>query len=330
MKLDSDTLCRLPLSLRIEIEENVQRKPLTQSELAAEQRRILAALREQKTPGQRTDLNGGGATCEKDFSQVRVTAIVGKLYGESHKQVEKRLAVVDAAAAEPEKYGKLLADMDRNGRVNGPYRRLKNAQQAEAIRTEPPPLPNRGPYRVVTCDVPWPYEIGDQDPSRRGVRPYPCMSIAEIHAFPLPSIMHADCILWFWTTNFHMREAYDALAAWGFEARTILTWVKDHVGNGHWLRNQTEHCIMAVRGQPIVTLSNQTTVLHAPVREHSVKPVAFYELVETLCPSSRYADIFSRYQHNDRWDCYGNEAPKPTSVSAISDIPAELPRRTGP
>jgi hypothetical protein len=65
MKLDSDTLCRLPLSLRIEIEENVQRKPLTQSELAAEQRRILAALRKQKTPGQRTDSTEAGQPVRK-------------------------------------------------------------------------------------------------------------------------------------------------------------------------------------------------------------------------------------------------------------------------
>ena len=180
MKLNSDTLGRLPLSFRIEIEENVQRKPLTQSELAAEQRRILAALRKQKTPGQRTDLNGGGATCEKAFSQVRATAIVGKLYGESHKQVEKRLAVVDAAAAEPHKHGRLLADMDRTGRVNGPYRRLRNAQQAESIRAEPPPLPMHGPYRAGIIDIPWASEPdADGDQGDRAYWPYPTLTPAR-------------------------------------------------------------------------------------------------------------------------------------------------------
>jgi hypothetical protein len=33
------------------------------------------------------------------------------------------------------------------------------------------------------------------------------------------------------------------------------------------------------------------------------------ELVESLCPAPRYADLFSRYRHNDKWDCYGDEAP---------------------
>jgi len=99
------------------------------------------------------------------------------------------------------------------------------------------------------------------------------------------------------------------LDAWGFKDKTILTWVKDKMGTGDWLRGQTEHVIMAVRGKPTVTLTNQTTVLHAPARGHSVKPVEFYDFVEKLCPAPRYTDIFSRYQHNEKWDCHGDEAP---------------------
>jgi N6-adenosine-specific RNA methylase IME4 len=106
-----------------------------------------------------------------------------------------------------------------------------------------------------------------------------------------------------------MREAFTVLDAWGFEQKTILTWVKDRFGNGDWLRGQTEHCILAVRGKPVVTLTNQSTVLHAPSRGHSAKPMEFYELVESLCPAPRYADLFSRYRHNDKWDCHGDEAP---------------------
>lgn len=180
MKLDRDILGKLPRALRIEIEENAQRKTLTQSELAAEQQRILAELRKHKTPGKRTDLKGGRATSGKDLPQVHATAVVGKLYGESRTQVEKRAAVVAAAEAEPEKFGKLLADMDRTGRVNGVYRRLKNAQQAKLIRAEPPPLPGNGPYRVIVADPPWPYEIRDEDPSHRGVLPYASASIEAI------------------------------------------------------------------------------------------------------------------------------------------------------
>jgi N6-adenosine-specific RNA methylase IME4 len=199
--------------------------------------------------------------------------------------------------------------MDRTGRVNGVYRRFKIAQQAEAIRAEPPPLPGSGPYRVIVADPPWPYEVRDEDPSRRGVRPYATMSIADICAVKLDEIAHADCVLWLWTTNHHMREAFAVLDAWGFEQKTILSWAKDKMGMGDWLRSQTEHCILATRGNPVVTLSNQSTLLCAPLRGHSEKPTEFYDLVESLCPAPRYADLFSRYRHNERWDCHGDEAP---------------------
>jgi N6-adenosine-specific RNA methylase IME4 len=316
MKLNRDVLQKLPLALRVEIEENAQRKPLTQSELAIEQRRILAELRKHKAPGTHTDLKEGKATSEKAFSEVRATGIVGKLFNESHKQVEKRFAIVDAAAAEPERFGKLLEQMDHTGRVNGVYRRLKIARQAEQIRAEPPPLPGNGPYRVGVVDPPWPYEQRTEDPSHRAVRPYPTMSIAQICALPVASIMHEDSILWLWTTNLFMRHAFTVLDAWGFGERTILTWAKNHFGNGDWLRGQTEHCIMAVRGKPVVTLANHSTLLLAPARGHSVKPVEFYDFVESLCPAPRYADIFSRYRHNDKWDCHGDEAPSDRLASA--------------
>jgi N6-adenosine-specific RNA methylase IME4 len=309
MELNRDILRELPLALRIEIEENAQRKSLTQSELAAEQKRILDALRKRKTPGKRTDLKGGKAKATSGKALPQVTSTVGKLYGESRTQVEKRAAIVAAAEAEPERFGKLLADMDRTGRVNGVHRRLKIARQAELIRKEPPPLPGNGPYRVAVVDVPWPYEIRSEDPSMRGVRPYPTMSIEQICGLLVASVMHEDSILWLWTTNLFMREAFSVLDAWGFEHRTILTWAKNRMGTGDWLRGQTEHCILAVRGKPFVTLTNQTTLLHAPVRSHSQKPVEFYDLVELLCLAPRYADLFSRYRHNSKWDCHGDEVP---------------------
>jgi N6-adenosine-specific RNA methylase IME4 len=309
MKLNRDLLRKLPFAVRVEIEENAQRKPLTQSELAFEQRRILAELRKHKTPGARTDLK---TTSAKDFAQVeakRATKLVGKLFNESDRQVEKRFAIVDAAEAEPKRFGKLLEEMDRTGRVNGVFRRLKIAKQAEQIRAEPSPLPGNGPYRVIVADVPWPYERRDEDPSHRGRRPYVTMSIADICAVKVSDIAYADSILWFWVTNHHMREAFQVLDAWGFEQKTMLTWAKDKMGMGDLLRGQTEHCLFATRGKPVVTLTNQTTLLHAPVRGHSEKPREFYDLVESLCPAPRYADLFSRYRHNEKWDCHGDEAP---------------------
>jgi N6-adenosine-specific RNA methylase IME4 len=88
----------------------------------------------------------------------------------------------------------------------------------------------------------------------------------------------------------------------------------------------TEHCIMAVRGRPTVTLTNQTTLLRAPARGHSVKPPEFYDLVESLCPAPRYADLFSRYRHNDKWDCHGDQAPAVEQADDPFALPGFLRR----
>jgi N6-adenosine-specific RNA methylase IME4 len=290
-----------------EYAENTFRKQFTPSECAdiadalepvertlAKERMVAAHA----SPGKFPELVNGNALDK-----------VAKAAGKDRKTIQKARAVRDAAKAEPEKFGKLQVDMDRTGRVDGPFKRLKVIRQSEAIRKEPPPLPQRGHYRVIVADPPWPYEIRKDDPSHRATHPSPQMSIAQICALSVAPIAHTDCLLWMWTTNHHMREAFTVLDVWGFVQKTILTWAKDRMGTGDWLRGQTEHCLLAVRGKPVVELTNQTTLLHGPLRANSQKPGEFYDFVEKLCPAPRYAYLFSRYKHNEKWDCHGDEAP---------------------
>jgi N6-adenosine-specific RNA methylase IME4 len=252
-----------------EFHENAQRKDFLPSEIDAIRRviePIERALATSRKFSGRSAPNGGDARDK-----------IGAFAGVSGKTVEKIAAVCAAAEAEP-KYAKFVADMDRTGRVNGVFKRLKVAKQAEQIRAEPPPRPCNGPYRVGVVDYAWPYEPRQEDPSHRAARPYPTMSIEQICATRswLPHLLHPDAILWLWITNFHLiRYAALVVDALGFSERSILTWVKTNFGTGDWLRSQTEHCIMAVRGKPIVTLTNESTVLFAPARGHSVKPPEF-------------------------------------------------------
>jgi N6-adenosine-specific RNA methylase IME4 len=81
------------------------------------------------------------------------------------------------------------------------------------------------------------------------------------------------------------------------------------MGTGDWLRSQSEFCILSVRGKPLVTLTNQTTVLHAPMRDHSRKPDEFYALVESLCPDGRRYDRFAR-ERREGWQVGGNDTDK--------------------
>jgi N6-adenosine-specific RNA methylase IME4 len=134
------------------------------------------------------------------------------------------------------------------------------------------------------------------------------MAIEEIIALPVREIADENSILWLWTTNAHLRVAFEVIDAWGFEYKNILTWVKDRMGTGEWLRGQTEHCLLAARGKPIFVQTNQTTVLQAVRREHSRKPEEFYALVEATSPGGK-VELFSR-QQREGWQAFGNEMSK--------------------
>jgi N6-adenosine-specific RNA methylase IME4 len=178
---------------------------------------------------------------------------------------------------------------------------------AEEIRANPIVTPD-GRYQVIVSDPPWKYDTRAEDTSHRGKNQYPDMTTEEICALPVGALAQDDCVLWLWTTNAFMRDAYRCLDAWGFREKTILTWDKELLGLGDWLRNVTEHCILAVRGRPTVSLTNQTTIIREKRREHSRKPVAFYELVEALCPGSKL-EMFSR-SPREGWGAWGAETSK--------------------
>lgn len=293
---------------RGEAAENFERKDFTPSEAVAIKRALEPEIKE--AARERQSMAGGSAPGKLPEATPRgeTREVAAKFTGFGARTLDKAEAIVAAAEAEPEKFGKLVEDMDRTGRVDGPFKRLKVARQAEAIRKEPPGLPGKGPYRVIVADPPWPYELRKEDPSHRATHPYPQQSIDGICRLDVLSIAHEDCILWLWTTNHHMREAFAVLDAWGFQHKTILTWAKDRMGTGDWLRGQTEHALMAVRGSPIVHLTNQTTLLHGPLRENSRKPDEFYDFVERLCPAPRYATLYHRGVTRSNWDGHGDEA----------------------
>lgn len=181
------------------------------------------------------------------------------------------------------------------------------AALAASLRTKPVPQAT-GLFNVIVSDPPWAYTKRAGDITHRADLPYPSMTTDAVCSLPVGDRCEPDCILWLWTTNAFMRDAYRVLDAWGFQEKTILTWVKDRMGTGDWLRGQTEHCILAVRGKPIVQLTNETTVLRGPVREHSRKPDEFYALVERLCPGTKL-EMFAR-EARPGWACWGAESTK--------------------
>jgi N6-adenosine-specific RNA methylase IME4 len=291
--------------VRAEYDENARRLDFTPSELVAVERALRPLV---ATPVGRPPKNGANLA---PFPRGKTRDKVAAFGGVSHGTLDKAREVVEAAEAEPEKYAPLVEEMDRTRRVSGVFKKLRVARVAERIRAEPLPLPG-GRYRVIVADPPWMYDVRADDPGHRVAGPYPRMTIEAIRALPVGQLAQDDCVLWLWTTNAHLEVAFGVARAWGFEPKSVQTWGKDRMGAGQWLRGQTEHCLFATRGRPTVVLTNQTTLLLAPVREHSRKPERFYAQVEQMCPGSK-VDLFAR-EARPGWDSWGAEAPEPDVV----------------
>jgi N6-adenosine-specific RNA methylase IME4 len=229
-----------------------------------------------------------------------------KKLGMGKETLRKGLKVYEAADKGNEVARRQVKKLEQDSAsIHAAHRALKKEKQIEELEAEPPQLPD-GSYRVLVADPPWEYSNQSYRSGNRGAVDYPTMELSDLKELDVPAA--DDSVLWLWTTNAFMSEAHELLDLWGFEQKTILTWVKERMGVGHWLRNQTEHCLLATRGNPTVDLEDQTTYLKAPRREHSRKPDEFYELVESLCPGSKY-ELFAR-QAREGWEAFGDETTK--------------------
>jgi N6-adenosine-specific RNA methylase IME4 len=288
----SQVPCRL-LTLTGESEtEYLLKMALLRRHLSDDQRAAMAALwKEHHARRQgRPPKNFHSAVGVSSRPQPAMNA--PKLFNLPRRKVDEATFVLERA---PER----LEEVHRGERrLKDAVRQLRVAEEAARVRELKPAM---GEYPVIVVDPPWPYESRSEDPSHRGTIPYPAMTLDEIKALSIPAA--ENCILWLWTTNAFMEEAFAVLRAWEFTPKTILTWGKHRLGLGNWLRNQTEHCILAIKGRPVVTLSNQTTLLHAPAEGHSEKPDAFYTLVESLCPGAKL-ELFARRTRDD-WETHG-------------------------
>jgi N6-adenosine-specific RNA methylase IME4 len=299
------TVVDLYRAARGEAHENFVRKDLLPSEIVALKRAIepLERREARERQGARTDLcpSATMAECQRAYPDGGYSGDtrdnIARYLGVGRTTIEKAEAVVEAAENEPEEFGYLVDQMDRSGKVAGAFRRLEVLKQARQLEIAAPEFP-AGPFQVIVADPPWRYESGND-------LPYPTMTIEEIKALPVEAIAADNALLWLWTTNAHLRVAFEVVECWGFDYRNLLTWVKNQMGTGEWLRGQTEHCLLATRGKPVFINGSHTTVLEAARREHSRKPEEFYALVEATSPGSK-VELFARQQRSG-WQAFGND-----------------------
>ena len=163
-------------------------------------------------------------------------------------------------------------------------------------------------YYTIVADPPWRYDVS---PARGGTD-YPTMTPSELTCLPVGAWAEDNAHLYLWTTNSFLVEAHQLVRAWGFEYKTMLTWVKrrgegdGRIGTGYYFRGVTEHVLFGVRGTLPVKEKDQPNLFYAPRAGHSEKPDTFYDIVERMSHGP-YLDVFARKQRMG-WDTFGNEA----------------------
>lgn len=256
---------------------------------------------------------------------LRATEVAAAAAGVSPRSVQRAKEVIEKRPDLAELIDSAKTSL---GRAEKTIRR--GEQDKQVLQYRPP----SGRYAVIVTDVPWRYDdqLDGSDKARSGVQ-YPTMTVDEICAMEVGKNLAADdCSLWFWVTNAFLIDGTAArvLDAWGFVPKTLLTWRKvdakgnDRLGAGHYLRNVTEHCILATRGKPVVRGESTPNIFDAPRRGHSEKPDEFFKIAERVTPAPPEArlELFAR-KARDGWRTSGAEKPS-ESTAAERRIDAAL------
>jgi N6-adenosine-specific RNA methylase IME4 len=158
------------------------------------------------------------------------------------------------------------------------------------------------PYRTILADPPWDIQ---QRGSRGASQHYRVMPLEDICALRVERLVADDAHLWLWVTNASLFAGRSVMEAWGFSYRSCLTWIKPKLGLGAYLRNQTEHLLLGIRGRAPALFHGQGTWLYAPVQEHSHKPEEQYAVIERCSPGP-YLELFAR-RKRPGWGSWGDE-----------------------
>lgn len=332
VEVDVDPL----LAELITLDENLIRNEGTTLERAKALRRrkeIYEHLHPETKHGKQKEVsrhNGDSPRAERFTKDVAEKTGVSERSVQRHVRVAERLAPEAEKIVEQSPLADSITDLEQLARmpadqqakvakravesgetVKRAAKSLKRADQVEQIKAYVPP---KGEYSLIVRDPAWPYEDQlDGSDAARGGTPYPTASIDELCAQKIPAAK--SCVLLLWVTNAHLIDgsATRVFEAWGFEPKTMATWPKPKMGVGRWLRGQTEHVIVAVRGKPVVDLKNQTTLLPAwKVGKHSAKPDEFFAWAAKLFPCAADARIeMDARKARKGWACSGSEVPPP-------------------
>jgi N6-adenosine-specific RNA methylase IME4 len=159
-------------------------------------------------------------------------------------------------------------------------------------------------FGCVYADPPWQY--GNQGTRAATDNHYQTMTIADLCAMPVESLVADDAHLHLWTTNAFIQEAFSVIEAWGFEYRSMFIWVKPQMGIGNYWRVSHEIMLLGIRGNA-KRFNNRAlkSWVEADRTKHSAKPELVRQMVEKAS-AGPYLELFGRKLVKG-WTVFGNQ-----------------------
>lgn len=118
--------------------------------------------------------------------------------------------------------------------------------------------------------------------------------------------------IFMWTIDKFLHEAEDEMRKLGYGLHARMIWDKQNgVAPAFTLRFTHEYLLWFYRkGNILMPDETQrgkyTTILRETSTKHSKKPLAAYEMLETMFPQANKLELFARESRNG-WDCWGDE-----------------------
>jgi N6-adenosine-specific RNA methylase IME4 len=299
------------------MENQIARRNLTawqRGQLAAEYEKLLkpVARERQREAGRRHGRGQPEKVCKTFYKAIQADRTAARTFGLSHTTLARIKKIQDIATAEQKQ--KLE---NREASVNEIYKQIQTRERhherierlKQIASREIDPLSSLGKFNIIYADPPWRHEHCYTD-SRRVDNKYPTMSYQDLAELDIDSITADDCVLFMWSPSPKLDEALQLIREWGFAYRTSFVWIKPSVGMGIYGRLRHELLLISRRGNIPVPLpeNRPDSVIEAPRKEHSRKPVQVYETIERMYPDLPKIELFAR---NSRpgWACWGYEAP---------------------
>jgi N6-adenosine-specific RNA methylase IME4 len=129
------------------------------------------------------------------------------------------------------------------------------------------------------------------DPPWHHVKDRPAVSVDSICELPVGELAEENAHLHLWVSNSMLFEAPRVMAAWGFEFRSCLVWVKPQRGPGDFWRISHEFLLLGTRGDLSFRDRGVISWVRINRRKHGHKPEKIRRLIERVSPGP-YLQLF--------------------------------------